>query len=74
MDFAIGDLTGQERMALCSRLFALGRAIGHEWARDNSVRRIDTRDLRNWTRMLTDADDIGKAVDTIEELMSRELR
>lgn len=30
----------------------LGRQLGHEWARDNGVRRIDTGDLRRYHQLL----------------------
>ncbi|MEN5147398.1 hypothetical protein [Brevundimonas diminuta] len=30
----------------------LGRRLGHEWARDNGVRRIDTNDLRRYHQTL----------------------
>ncbi len=43
---------GQEsntRAAACE----LGELVGHEWARDNAVRCIDTADVRRWGRSLT---------------------
>lgn len=41
-----------EQPALCRSLFDLGRKIGHEWARDNDIRRISTDDLEAWQDIL----------------------
>ena len=32
----------------------LGRKIGYEWSKDNSVRKIDTKMLQTWGRLLQD--------------------
>lgn len=43
-----------DRGVACARLFALGVRIGHEWARDNDVRKISTDDLEAWQGILRD--------------------
>ncbi len=56
-----------DRPRLRYRLWTLGRVVGHEWARDNDVRRIDTDDVRRWGEKLGAASDAETA---IEEIMA----
>ena len=48
VDLLTEDLDSCEKSALRVKLWRLGREIGFEWSRDNSIRRIDTSDLMNW--------------------------
>lgn len=59
---------------LCPRLFELGRAIGHEWARDNDIRLIHTDDLDAWRSILLDAEDPEGAVGEVEKLTASRLQ
>ena len=47
-------------------LFALGRRIGHEWARENDMRKISTEDIRRWYRELEKGGDIAATLARIE--------
>jgi hypothetical protein len=44
--------------AITAQACPLGQAIGHEWARDKAVRRIDTNDLRSYFADLDRAPDV----------------
>jgi hypothetical protein len=44
----------------------LGREIGYEWARDNRVRRISTRDLRTFEHELDAASDVESGLQSVE--------
>ena len=49
----VTDLMPDEKRAdVKKRLEALGEKMGREWARDNSVRRIDTATLQKWGESL----------------------
>ena len=41
-----------ERKEIESRIDRLGETIGGEWAKDNSIRKIDSDDLRRWSGRL----------------------
>ena len=60
------DLQGDERAVLEDRLSALGEKIGREWAKDNTVRRIDTAKLQQWGARLTTAKKSGPDALTAE--------
>lgn len=62
----VESATLDRREALTRRLFALGRRIGHEWARDNDLRKISTDDIRRWYRELEKGGDIAAAIARIE--------
>ena len=63
-----------ERDATCARLFDLGKRIGHEWARDNDIRRISTRDLKSWRRILLNkSTPPASAIQTTEQLTDERL-
>ena len=70
----LGESVAPERReALTRRLFALGRRIGHEWARENDVRKISTDDIRRWYRELEKGGDIAATVARIEAEADRKL-
>ena len=46
----------ERRGALAARLFELGRKIGHEWAKENDIRRISTDHIRAWHARLEKSD------------------
>ncbi len=48
----VAAAASERRAGLRQRLLALGRLIGHEWAKENDVRRIGTADLRAWNAEL----------------------
>lgn len=56
----------QARLALARRMVALGRLIGHEWARDNDIRKIHTSDIKAWYRELEKPASLTSALDRIE--------
>ena len=60
------SLTPLERRSLAVRMVALGRLIGHEWARDNDIRKIDTSDIKTWYRDLEKPGNLASALDRIE--------
>lgn len=62
----------QEQMA--ERLWEMGRAAGHDWARDNNLSQITTNDLMRWGQMLSDTEDTGTTVNEIEGEVCQRLR
>jgi hypothetical protein len=56
----------ERRHALSARLLALGRRIGHEWAKENDVRKISTDHIRAWYRELEKGGDPEPAIARIE--------
>ena len=61
----------EKRQALSARLLALGRKIGHEWAKENDVRKISTDHIRAWYRELEKAGDPEPVVARIEAEAAR---
>lgn len=55
-----------QRAALAARLFALGRRIGHEWAKENDVRKIGTDHIRAWHALLEKGSDGEAAIVRVE--------
>ena len=51
-----------DRPALRGEMRGLGLLIGHEWARANDVRSVDTGDLQRWNEDLEEASDPAAAV------------
>ena len=43
------------RQAVIAQITELGRIIGLEWAKDSSVRKITTADLRRWNELMATA-------------------
>jgi hypothetical protein len=57
--------------AVTRRTCLVGQRIGLEWARDNSVRRIDTEDLRRFMATVQDASDVEAGLTSVEQSVSR---
>lgn len=74
MDNVLSYAPASDRPALCGRLFTLGIRLGHEWARDNDLRRIETDDLEDWQDQLIDAPDPHAAVTAVEKLVADRLQ
>ena len=70
----VAEAAPERRAALAARLFALGRRIGHEWAKENDVRAISTDDIRRWYRELEKAGNADAAITQIEAEAERMLR
>jgi hypothetical protein len=51
----LGRLPVQDRERIGARLSELGARIGREWAKDNTVRRLDTRSAAAWRDALLEA-------------------
>ena len=63
----------ERRAALSARLLKLGRSVGHEWAKENDVRRISTDHIRTWYIVLDEAKDAEAAIAQIESEAARAL-
>lgn len=74
MASTLAGLSPTKRAALCPRLYELGRRIGHEWARDNDIRRISTSDLNAWKDILKNAAEPEIGIEKLEKLSSERLR
>ncbi len=61
------------RTAMHVRMIRLGRMIGHEWARHNDDRRIDSDDLVRWSEWLKKSADVSGAVDRMAESVQSKL-
>lgn len=64
----------KERADLVERLCALGRRMGFEWAKDNSIRTIHTADLEVWIAELDAVSDIEPALAKLERLVASRLK
>lgn len=70
----LADKHGRDEVgALAPRLCALGQSMGHEWARDNDVRRISTEDLERWYNDLRQTGDVDAALTHYEALVDARL-
>jgi hypothetical protein len=63
----------ERRAALSARLLKLGRSVGHEWAKENDVRKISTDHIRTWYILLDEAKDAEAAIAQIESEAARAL-
>lgn len=63
-----------KQAALCPRLYRLGIRMGHEWARDNDIRRIHTEDLKTWRALLRDSPEPEPVLGQIEALVADRLK
>ncbi|SLM31796.1 conserved hypothetical protein [Desulfamplus magnetovallimortis] len=68
--------SSDEKMNLKDKLDNLGEKIGREWAKDNSVRKIDTPMLQGWGKELLAAKDKGaetliQEIDRLENEVNR---
>jgi len=61
----------EHRAALAARLHQLGRKIGHEWAKENDVRKISTDHIRAWYAELEKAADSDAVIARIEAEAAR---
>jgi len=52
----------EQRNNLTVRMNILGRIVAAEWAKDNSVRRISTGDVRRWRSWLREAAGSGTEI------------
>ena len=67
----VAAVTPERRQALSARLFALGRRIGFEWAKENDIRKISTDHIRAWYAELEKAADSEIAIAHIEAEATR---
>lgn len=65
VDETLQRVPESDRPRLRYRLWKLGRIVGHEWARDNDVRLIDTGDVSRWGEKLRTASDVEMATKEI---------
>jgi hypothetical protein len=56
----------ERRAALSARLLKLGRSVGHEWAKENDVRKINTDHIRTWYILLDEAKVAEAAIALVE--------
>ncbi len=70
----LGQKHGRQQVqGLVPRFCALGRSIGHEWARDNDLRLISTDELERWYANLRQAQDLEATLQHYEDLVSERL-
>lgn len=74
MEEVLERVPAAEQAKLCPRLWDLGRRIGHEWARDNDVRRIDTSDLEDWQEAISESGDLPATLTETEALVADRLQ
>jgi hypothetical protein len=55
VDRCLQKLAPAERGPVRFRLWELGRLVGHEWARTNDIRKIDSKDIKDWGKTLIEA-------------------
>jgi len=67
----VAEAPPEQRPMIAARLFALGRRIGHEWAKENDVRKISTSDIRRWYREFEQTRDTAAAIARIESEADR---
>ncbi len=67
-DEIVAQMPEAEQGVVRNRLWAAGRAIGHEWASDPNLndKQIFTRQLRRWGNALQRADDVVSELEVIE--------
>ncbi len=70
----LSRVAAAEQAQMCPRLYALGIRMGHEWARDNAIRRIHTEDLKSWRAFLRETQDPGTTLAQIETLVADRLK
>jgi hypothetical protein len=74
MSEVLERLSAAAQVEFCPRLWSLGQLIGHEWARDNAVRRIDTDDLEDWQEAILESDELPATLTRIEGAVADRLR
>lgn len=55
------------------RMCSLGRLVGYEWAKDNNIRKIDTRLVSRWIDRLDSASDPVSELEVIENEANQKL-
>ncbi len=76
IDILLGRLPEAEHAYARNRMWALGRAVGHDWARDNRIDAIATSDIQAWGGQLERAQspaEIYFAITQIEDEVCRRL-
>lgn len=63
-----------ERGRLRFELWGLGRLVGHEWAKDNDVRKISTDDVSVWGEQLRAAANVGAEIAEVRARAEEKLR
>ena len=66
VEYVLQRNTASDKPLLRFRLWRLGRLVGHEWARQNSIRKIHTPDIQRWGQNLRDAPDLEDTLTAIE--------
>ena len=74
IDETIERAPANDRSRLRYKLWHLGRLVGHEWARDNRTRLIESDDVVGWGERLRDAENVEGVVDTIRAEAEAKLR
>ena len=69
----VDKATPDTRTVIHDKMIGLGRMIGHEWARDNDERRIDSDDLTLWYEWLKKSADVTGSVNRLSEAAQRKL-
>ena len=69
----VGKATPNTQKAIQNKMTRLGRMIGHEWARDNDDRRIDSDDLILWYDWLNKSTDATGVVARLSQAVQDKL-
>ena len=69
----VGKATTNTQTAIQNRMTKLGRMIGHEWARDNDDRRIDSDDLVLWYEWLNESTDATGVVNRLSQAVQNKM-
>jgi hypothetical protein len=64
---------GNNHQFLRSKLCKLGHAVGYEWSRDNSVRCISTKDLKDYRKTLKSESGIFDRLSLVESQVNKKL-
>jgi len=73
MRILVAEAPPEKREVIATRMFALGRRIGHEWSKEIGKRKISTADIRRWYREFEKTRDTIAAIDRIEAEVDRRL-
>ena len=71
MKTLVAAAPAERRREFAARLLQLGRKVGHEWAKENDIRKISTEHIRAWYAKLDKATDNEAAIADIEAEASR---
>ena len=69
----VDKATPRTQTAIHNKMTRLGRMIGHEWARDNDDRRIDSADLILWYEWLNKSTDASGVVARLSQAVQDKL-